>query len=62
MCAIQRVNGQDQKNNVSAFERGMVVGARRTGLCQERQRPDDTVGDVWSIDIQLRAELTQVGP
>ena len=23
--------------NVSAFERGMVVGARRTGLCQEQQ-------------------------
>ena len=24
--------------NVSAFERGIVVGARRTGLCQELQR------------------------
>jgi hypothetical protein len=23
---------------LSAFERGMVVGARRTGLCQELQR------------------------
>ena len=33
MCAIQRVNGQD----LSAFERGMVVGARHTGLCQELQ-------------------------
>ena len=36
MCAIQRVNGQDK--NVSAFERGMVAGARHTGLCQELQR------------------------
>ena len=35
MCAIQRVNGQHK--NVSAFER-MVVGARRTGLCQKLQR------------------------
>jgi hypothetical protein len=33
VCAIQRVNGQDK----SAFERGMVVGARRTGLYQELQ-------------------------
>ena len=24
--------------NVSAFEQGMVVGARRTGLCRELQR------------------------
>ena len=36
MCAIQRVNRQDK--NVRAFERGMVVGAGCTGLCQELQR------------------------
>ena len=31
MCDIQRVNGLDTKY-LSAFERGMVVGARCTGL------------------------------
>jgi hypothetical protein len=35
MSAIQRVNGPD---DLSAFERGMVVSARRTGVCQELQR------------------------
>ena len=35
MCATQKVNGQ--LKNLSAFEWGMVVGARRTGLCQELQ-------------------------
>ena len=35
MCAIQRVN--DKTKHLGAFERGMVVGARRTGLCQELQ-------------------------
>ena len=33
MCAIQGVNGQD---NLSAFEQGMVVGARRTDLSVSR--------------------------
>ena len=36
---------------LSAFERGMVVGARRTGLCQELQRrlvfPHSTVSCVY---------------
>jgi hypothetical protein len=36
MCDIQRVNGQDKY--LSAFERSMVVGTRRNGLCQELQR------------------------
>ena len=35
MCAIQRLG---KTKHGSAFERGMVVGARRTGLCQELQR------------------------
>jgi hypothetical protein len=34
MCAIQRVNGQG-KTYVSAFEWVMIVGTKRTGLCQE---------------------------
>ena len=33
MCVIQRVNGQDKR---CAFERGMVVGARRIGLSVSR--------------------------
>jgi hypothetical protein len=36
MCAIQRVN--EQNKILNAFERSMVVGARRTGLYQELQR------------------------
>ena len=36
VCAIQRVNGKD--TNVSVFERGMVVGPKRTCLYQELQR------------------------
>jgi hypothetical protein len=34
MYAIQRVNGQDKRStkDLSAFERGMVEGAKRTGL------------------------------
>ena len=28
----------DKTKDLSAFERGMVEGARRTGLCQELQR------------------------
>ena len=52
-CAIQRVNGQD----LSAFERGMVVGARRTCLCQELQRcwdflSEDTVSAIQYGKIQ----------
>jgi hypothetical protein len=27
----------DKTKDLSAFERGMIVGARRTGLCQELQ-------------------------
>ena len=34
MCAIRRVNGQDKRR---VFEQVMVVGARRTSLCQELQ-------------------------
>ena len=34
MCAIQRVNGQDK--SLSAFEQGMVVSSRRTGLSMSR--------------------------
>jgi hypothetical protein len=45
MCAIQRVNGQDKKYS-SDFERGMVVGARRTCLYQELQR-------CWGFHTQL---------
>ena len=37
MCAIQRVNGQDKiLKYLSAVERGMVVGARSTGLTVSR--------------------------
>jgi hypothetical protein len=36
MCAIQRVNVQDKIFTLSAFELGMVVGARRTGLSVSR--------------------------
>jgi hypothetical protein len=35
MCAIERLNGQD-KLFISAFDQGMVVGARRTGLSVSR--------------------------
>ena len=35
VCAIQRVKWARQK--ISAFERGMVIGTRRTDLCQEVQ-------------------------
>ena len=31
-------HSEGQWANLSAFELGMVVGARRTGLCQEQQR------------------------
>ena len=34
MCAIQRVNGKDNRF-MCLFECGVVVGARRTDLCQE---------------------------
>jgi hypothetical protein len=36
MCAFQGVNGKDQRFTVSAFERGMVVGARCIGLSVSR--------------------------
>ena len=29
--------GRGKRESLSAFERGLVVGARRTGLCQELQ-------------------------
>ena len=36
MCAIQRVNGHNKRFTVSAFERGMVIGARSAGLSVSR--------------------------
>ena len=41
--------------DLSAFERGMVVGARLTGLCQERHR-------CWVIHAQQFPMCMKNGP
>ena len=41
--------------DLSAFERGMVVGARRTSLCQELQR-------CWTFHTQQFPMFIKKGP
>ena len=70
MCAIQSVNRQTKYLN--AFERGMEVGARHTGVCHELQHcytagfnPRSTVSRVyqeWSSTQIISSQLdTTVG-
>ena len=49
MCAIRWVN--EKKTVLSAFD-SMVVGARRTGLCQELQRCWDFHGQQFPVCIK----------
>jgi hypothetical protein len=46
---------QDKEGFLSAFERGMAVGARRTGLCQELQH-------CWVFHAQQFPVCTKNGP
>ena len=47
--------GMVKTKDLSAFERGMVVGARRTGLCQELQC-------CWAFHVQQFLMCIKNGP